>query len=126
MLRFNNEIIKNTKKICGKIRLQLTLGQHRFELCESTYMQIFSNSKYYSTTWSLVGSVEAELWTWRGPVSYTRISTAWRVTPLTSTLCRSTVIDLSLHYSHFSHFIPVFNLPHNIGYIKIMSKEHIP
>ena len=42
MLRFNNEIIKNTKKICGKIRLQLTLGQHRFELCESTYMQIFS------------------------------------------------------------------------------------
>ena len=47
MLRFNNEIIKNTKKICGKIRLQLTLGQHRFELCESTYMQIFFNK--YST-----------------------------------------------------------------------------
>ena len=42
MLRFNSEIIKNTKKISGKIRLQLTLGQHRFELCESAYMQIFS------------------------------------------------------------------------------------
>ena len=25
-----------------KIRLQLTLGKHRFELRESTYMQIFS------------------------------------------------------------------------------------
>ena len=80
----------------------------------------------------LVESVEAELWMWRAAVNYTRISTAWRVTPLTSTLCRSTalcrstVIDISLHYSCFSHFVPVFNLPHNIEYIKIMSKEHIP
>ena len=30
-------------KIHGKIRLQLTLGQHRFELCGSTYTQVFFN-----------------------------------------------------------------------------------
>ena len=37
-----------------KIDIQLTLAQHRFELCGSTYTQIF-NSKYCNTTWSTVG-----------------------------------------------------------------------
>ena len=35
--------------------IQLTLEQHRFELHKSTYMQIFFNSEYDSTTSSEVG-----------------------------------------------------------------------
>ena len=38
--------------------LQLVLEQHLFELHRSTYMQIFHNSKHYSTTHSL--AVESE------------------------------------------------------------------
>ena len=36
-------------------KLQLTLEQRRFELHGSTYMKIFFNSKYYSTTWPVFG-----------------------------------------------------------------------
>ena len=39
--------------------LQLVLEQHLFELHRSTYMQIFYNSKHYSTTHSL--AVESEV-----------------------------------------------------------------
>lgn len=35
--------------------IQLTLEQYMFELRESTYTQIFFNSKYYSTAQSIVG-----------------------------------------------------------------------
>lgn len=35
--------------------VQLTLDQHRFELHESTYTQVFSNSKCYITTPPAVG-----------------------------------------------------------------------
>ena len=34
---------------------ELALEQCRCELCGSTYMWIFSSSKYYSTTWSVIG-----------------------------------------------------------------------
>lgn len=34
---------------------KLTLKQYGFELCRSTYMWGFFNSKYYSTAWSMVG-----------------------------------------------------------------------
>lgn len=46
-----------------KCRLQLTLEQQEFELRESIYMQIFFDSKYYSTTPStwLVESMNVEL-----------------------------------------------------------------
>ena len=35
--------------------IQLTLKQHGFELCRSTYIQIFFNSKYYGITQSTAG-----------------------------------------------------------------------
>ena len=35
--------------------IQLTLGQHGFELFGSTYMWMFFNSKYCSTTQSMFG-----------------------------------------------------------------------
>ena len=52
------------------MQLQLTLEQPGFELQGSTYMGIFFNSKYYTTTWSTVGSADVEYdteepWIWR-------------------------------------------------------------
>ena len=41
--------------LCCKV--QLALKQQGFELCRSIYMQFFFNSKYYITTWSVVGWV---------------------------------------------------------------------
>ena len=41
--------------VLGGSQVQLTLEQHRFELWGSTYTWIFFDSKYSSTSWSLVG-----------------------------------------------------------------------
>ena len=65
-----------------KKTLQLTLEQHGFTLRGSTYMPIFSNSKYCGTTWSEVGLIyrcggtadTEELYIWRANYkSYTRV-----------------------------------------------------
>lgn len=39
------------------IEVQLTLEQHGFELCGSTYMQLFFVSKYYSVYYSTTSPV---------------------------------------------------------------------
>lgn len=38
-----------------RLRLQLTLEQHDFELCESSYSRFVSVNMYYSTMWSMLG-----------------------------------------------------------------------
>ena len=38
----------------------MTLGKHDFELYGFTYIGIFFNNKYYSTTWSVEWLVESE------------------------------------------------------------------
>ena len=46
--------MNNLKYEEGEIKVQLTLEQHRFKMCRSTYMQVFFN-KYYSATQYVVG-----------------------------------------------------------------------
>ena len=41
----------------GIFKAQLTLEQCGFEMCRSTYKQIFFNSKFHSTMWSVVGRI---------------------------------------------------------------------
>ena len=64
----NKNYFKNSNNLIGiligfsviyTLEVQLTLEQHRFEQCGSTYTQIFFNSKHYSTIQSPVG------WIWR-------------------------------------------------------------
>ena len=66
---------------------QLTLEQHRFELCGSTYTQIFFNT-YYSTTWSAAGWIHrCEYQIRRAHCKvFLRFLAMWRVTPLTPIL----------------------------------------
>ena len=38
-------------QLLGKKQVQVTLEQHKFELCGSTYTQIFFNKYYRTTSW---------------------------------------------------------------------------
>ena len=62
------------------------LPQHRFELCRSTYMQIFKNTTVLYDPW-LVQSVEAELWVCRADYKLYSDFQLWGgLVPITSIL----------------------------------------
>lgn len=52
LFRWRKTQTKTKTNTTKYIYTQLTFEQQEFELCGSTYTQIFLNSKYYSTTWS--------------------------------------------------------------------------
>ena len=101
--------------------LQLTGEKHRFELCGFTYTQILLNSKYYSTTPSVVYGCEGwtvkkaerrrtdafELWCWRKllRVPWTARRSNQSILKEISPGCSLEGLMLKLKLQYFGHLI---------------------
>ena len=101
--------------------LQLTREKHRFELCGFTYTQILLNSKYYSTTPSVVYGCESwtvkkaerrrtdafELWCWRKllRVPWTARRSNQSILKEISPGCSLEGLMLKLKLQYFGHLI---------------------
>ena len=101
--------------------LQLTHEKHRFEMCGFTYTQILLNSKYYSTTPSVVYGCESwtvkkaecrrvdafELWCWRRllRVPWTTRRSNQSILKEISPGCSLEGLMLKLKLQYFGHLI---------------------